>query len=233
MISDSASLFHAGINWLMSPSPTISRRKFRAFQEALDEFTVDYEQAKYGDQAIVFGRSQQSSLEIKIAQVPGAIPIGHLLIVSPNARQTIQQFRQDAKATTHAFERVWPEQRQFITRDVTIRYLYESESEHAFKELWEGRFKQTDESLKLLGRPLWGGGLRFVLPPLPDEPEPCSIEVKIESFLENPKKMFVETVFKWLNPQEPGSAFDADRLISTVDSYIDNHVLPFINGAPK
>jgi hypothetical protein len=110
--------------------------------------------------------------------------------------------------------------------------LYETSAEHAFQELWEMRLRQPPDSLAVLGRPVLGGGLRFVMPPQPDDPEPVQIEVKIESFLRDTKKIFVETQFAWPSPMSPGAPFPVNRL-EQVNKYIEESVISFITGGSR
>ena len=137
----------------------------------------------------------------------------------------------EAEAAVRAFEATWgKERRQIISSDAAFRDLYETSAEHAFQELWEQRLGQSAQSLAILGRPVLGGGLRFVMPPLPDEVEPLQIEVKIESFLRDTKKLFVETQFAWPAPTSPGAPFDPAGKLKQLDDYIEHVVTSFLVG---
>jgi hypothetical protein len=200
------------------------------FQQSLATSGIDFSHVELKEREIVIIREASPRLEIKIAALPGA-PLGQLLIVSPDPRCDVRLFAKDVEAIIQALEATWTiPNRQIISSDVTIRDLYESSSEHAFQELWEGRLKQPPDSLARLGRPVLGGGLRFVMPPVSDEPDPHQIEVKIESFLRDSKKVFVETQFTWTVPAFPSAPWDAQKRLEQVDRYVEDQVETFIVG---
>lgn len=230
MNPDSRQTIHIGINFLVSPIPTIDPRISLRFQEALLSSGIDSSRADLKPQEIVIVRESRPRLEIKVGMIIGS-PLGQLLIVSPGPSADLDLFTKDARAVITAFSATWPaDNRQVIRSDVTIRDLYEATSEHAFKELWEVRLQQAETSLARLGRPVLGGGLRLVMPPVPSEQEPTQIEVKIESFLRDTKKMFVETQFTWPQPSPVGASLDPTPKLKTVDEYVENQVESFILG---
>jgi hypothetical protein len=94
--------------------------------------------------------------------------------------------------------------------------------------LWEELLGQPEDSLKMIGWSIQGGGIRFVVPPKSDDPEPVEIQLRIESYLQNPKKIWVETIFKWIQPLPPGTPLDPKSRLSPVDEYIEHSVVPFI-----
>lgn len=233
MYPDSRQIIHMGINFRISPLPTIDVHSNLGFQQALVHHGIDFSRVAFKEQEIVVARDTPTRLEVKIATV--APPsVGQLLILAPHPGRDLMLFTKEVEAIVGAFQATWPAQdRQIISRDATLRELYETSAEHAFRELWEVRLQQPLDSLAVLGRPVSGGGLRLVMPPQPDDPEPVQIEVKIESFLRDAKKIFVETQFTWPSPMRPGQPFDpADRL-AQVDRYIEESVVPFITGGPR
>jgi hypothetical protein len=142
-------------------------------------------------------------------------------------------FIKEAEAAIEAYESVWPSpNRQIVHADATIRQLYETTSQHAFQELWENRLGQSAQTLSVFGRPIRGGGLRFVMDPVAED-LPVQIEVKIESFLRDTTKIFVETQFTWPIPSAPQSPFNLRERIEKMDSYIETHVQSFISGEKK
>jgi hypothetical protein len=125
------------------------------------------------------------------------------------------------------------ENRQIVAIDAAFRDLYETSAEHALMELWETRLGQSADALAVLGHPVAGGGLRLVMPPHPGQPEPLEIEVRIESFLQDTKKIWVETQFRWPRPMPPGVSLDPTRRLKEVNDYIDNELLSFIIGGTE
>jgi hypothetical protein len=233
MQPDSRQTIHMGINFIVSPIPAIDKTSKRKFDEALEAQGIDFSEIKLNEQEIIVIREKPSRLEIKIATI-GPPAIGQLLIVAPNPLSKdsfTDLFAKEAEAVVRAFETAWPTQnRQIIHRDVTFRDLYETSVQHAFAELWETVLGQSSEKLSRLGRPVLGGGLRFVMPPISLETEPVQIEVKIESFLRDTKKIFIETQFTWPQPMTPGTPMDPEDRLNRVDEYIENNVFAFISG---
>lgn len=230
MNTETRQTIHLGINFLISPVPPLDSNSKLRFQQSLATSGIDFSHVELKEREIVVIREASPRLEIKVAALPGA-PLGQLLIVSPDPRCDLRLFAKDAEAIIEAFEATWTmPSRQIISSDVTLRDLYESSSEHAFQELWEGRLKQPPDSLARLGRPVLGGGLRFVMPPLSDEPYPHQIEVKIESFLRDSKKVFVETQFTWTAPTPPSVPWDAQKRLEQVDRYVEDQVETFVVG---
>lgn len=230
MNTETRQTIHLGINFLVSPVPPLDSSSKLRFQQSLATYGIDFSHVELKERELVVMRETSPRLEIKIAALPGA-PLVQLLIVSPDPRCELGLFIKDTEAIIEAFEATWSiPNRQIISSDVTVRDLYESASEHAFRELWEGRLKQPPDSLARLGRPVLGGGLRFVMPPLSDEHDPHQIEVKIESFLRDSKKVFVETQFTWASPTSQSAPLDSKRRLEQVDRYVEDQVEAFIVG---
>ncbi|HKZ82643.1 MAG TPA: hypothetical protein VJ793_03185 [Anaerolineae bacterium] len=231
MNRDSRQTIHMGINFIFSPMVTIDRRSYIAFQNALLEEGIEITKTALQEQReIALTRDMPTDLEIKVSAL-GPPAIGQLLIVAPHPSRDLNLFIQEIEAVLRAFDATWPEQnRQLMRSDATLRDLFETDADHAFQELWETRLKQSQESLAAFGRPVLGGGLRFVMPPVAGEPRPVQIEVKIESFLRDTKKMFVETQFTWPSPMPAGTTFDPAFRLHQVDDYIEQQVLSFILG---
>lgn len=222
---------HMGINFVFSPRAAIDRPNYIGFQKALFDQCIEVTKTSLGEQQdIVVARDKPSNLEIRVSALnpPG---IGQLLIVAPNPLHDFTVYVEEVEAVCKAFDTTWPEpNRQLISSDVTLRVLFETERAHAFQELWEERLRQPPNSLAAFGRPVLGGGLRFVMPPVPNETLPVQIEVKIESFLRDTKKIFVETQFTWPSPKPHGTTFDPESRLKQVNQYIEDQVISFIVG---
>jgi hypothetical protein len=141
---------------------------------------------------------------------------------------TSELFIAETEAVAKAFQIVWPaEKRQLIGADATIRELHETSDDHAFKEIWETRLGQPASSLLAFDKPIRGGGLRFVLDPIPEEEDPVQVEIKIESFFQNTNKIYLETIFRWLHPS---GTFDVRERLSRMNEYINLHIMKFLRG---
>jgi len=226
MEKNSRKTIHAGVNFILAPFPDISsicdRQKFH---QQIEEYGILIDDIKYEREAqrSLMVRKKSAPLEITLGRV--GPQVGQLLIVAPFVG-SLEIFGAEASGIAQVFMNLWPK-RQVISCDATIRDLYDSTSDHAFKELWEERLKQPPESIKYFGRPILGGGLRFVMPPTEDPSVPI-IEVKIESYIKNTKKIFLETVFSWQMPQTPEQPIDPEQRIEAVDNFIRKEVVNFV-----
>ncbi|MCL4488820.1 MAG: hypothetical protein M1570_11915 [Chloroflexi bacterium] len=230
MNTETRQTIHFGINFVFSPIPSMDRQSNLRFQQALLAAGLDFSQNQIHERELMVLREGSPRLEAKVALLPSA-PLAQLLIVSPDSRTDLNLFVKDVQAVLDAFNATWQApNRQLVSSDVTLRDLYEATGEHAFKELWETRLGQAPDSLSRLGHPVIGGGLRFVMPAQANEPNSAQVEVKIESFLQNPKKIFVETQFTWATPSSPGAPFEAERRLKEVDRYVEDQVEAFIVG---
>lgn len=221
-------IIHTGINFLTIPVPIISRATFLAFQQAIFSNGLEFVRVENPPNAIVITRESPSPLQISVASLESQI--GQIVVLAPNPKCALDLFMQEAEAVIQSFETVWPApNRQIIKADATIRELYETTSNHAFEELWETRLGQPPQALAAFGRPIRGGGLRFVLEPLQEE-MPAQIEIKIESFLSDTTKIFVETNFNWPLPSSQGSPFGVHDRLTQMNTYIETQIKAFLTG---
>lgn len=229
MNPESRQIIHMGINFVVSPPPAIDRQIVLSFLQYLNTHGIDFDRFEIDDdREVAVICETPARLEIKVVTA-GAPAVGQLLVVSPQPSGVLEMFVRQVEATIQAFDSTWPaKRRQLISCDATIRDLYETSEEHAFMELWESRLGQSSETLAILDGPVLGGGLRFVIPPQ-DDTGPLR-EIKIESFLRNTKKIFVETQFKWTQPTSPGEPLEARNRLEQIDAYIKEKVVAFILG---
>lgn len=229
VIPESRTTIHMGINFVISPVPTIDMPRHLIFQQSLVSQGIDFEKTDFKEQEILVIREAPTPLHVRIAVL--GPPTGQLVILAPHPRRDLGLFAREAEAVVRAFDATWPEEnRQLIGCDATLRDLFEASGEHAFRELWETRLGQSRDALAVLGRPVLGGGLRFVMPARREDPQQPQVEVKIESFLRDTKKIFVETQFAWPPPRPPGEVFDPRNRLQQVDAYIENEVISFVTG---
>jgi hypothetical protein len=153
-------------------------------------------------------------------------------IIAANPQYDVEMFAKEASAVTSAYQKTWRlPQYQILSTGGCIRHLY-SARVHAFQYLWEERLGQSPQDFALLGhRPVAGGGLRLSIPPHQKEGgQPVSIEIRIESFLRESQKLFVETVFTWPQPRviAEGENFDCQTHLRQVESFAAEQVWDFI-----
>lgn len=226
MRAETRRLIHLGINFLIMPGPTVNQRIGLNFQDALVQQGIEFDKVEYEEHSVKVIR-ERLPLQVVVASSANQ-PTGQLLILAPQPARPLDLFVQETEAVVEAYQTVWPSpQRQIIRRDVTVRSLYETD-QHAFQELWETRLGQSENSLAVFGRRVLGGGLRFVMPP--EENKPAQIEVKIESYLRDTSKVFVETQFTWPAPTPPSVSFEPRDRLYEVNDYCENEVIDFIKG---
>ena len=230
MRPDSRQIIHMGTNYVILPMPMIDQEHSLKFQRALISKGIDFTNLALEENQIRVWRNPPLPLEIRtIAQTSQPQPFGQILVIAPTPNRRLENFISEVAAVLEAFDQTWPSQnRRILSCDVTLRCLYQSTSEHAFQELWEERLHQPPGSLAKLERRVLGGGLRFVMPPQPGDPEPTQVEVKIESFLRDTKKIFIETQFTWPAPKPPGSDFASAARLNQANEYIENQVHAFM-----
>ena len=84
--------------------------------------------------------------------------------------------------------------------------------------------------MAFLGGQVQGGGLRLVIPPLRQEGEPpVQTEVRIESFLKDPKKLFIQVTMAWPQPMPPTTGFDPGELVRRVYDFASSDVVEFLS----
>lgn len=226
----SRQLLHVGINFVLFPGPQVSNQTSLTFQQAIREAGLDISTVNFQANGIAAIRAEPSHLEISVAVNPQP-PVGQLRIVSAFPKTGLPMFIKEAEAAVSAYQSAWSAPAwQIMGCDATIRDLYETEGEHAFKDLWEGRLRQPRESLQIFDKLIRGGGLRLVLDPKMEEEDPIQVEIKIESFLNDVKKIFVETVFRWLKPGNPSADISTRDRLEGMNKFIEDRVLAFIQG---
>lgn len=229
MILDTRQTIHKGVAFVFTSFVGIEKRANLKFQSALLERGLDFTTTQDGENRLIIIRDKPAILEIRV-EMPGP-GLGQLAIIGPHGTHHGDMFEREAEAVVQAFNDTWYEaSRQILNAEVTLRDLFESSCEHAFEELWMHRLNQPENALSALGRPVLGGGIRFVMPPLESDRSPCNIDVKIESYFRDTKKIFVETQFGWPVPTASGAQMDAPEKLAIADCYVDDNVIPFILG---
>lgn len=231
MRAETRRTIHMGVNFILAPLQNLDNQRFFQFQQRLAEEKVEITQANRTPNQFALARQGPPGLQIQV-QSPTP-PAGQLLIISAvdPASQSVQAgisadaFEVEARTIADVFSEVWPETQQVLARDAAVRMLFDCGGVHAFKYLWEQRLRQQEEGLKGFGRPVQGGGLRLVFPPT--EEQHSLIEVKIESFLADASKIFLEAIMQW---PEPRAATDlgVSQMIEEVEQ-VNDRLVAFLN----
>ena len=222
---------HFSLQYLLAGAWNPDRVKTVEFEKALLDSGLDFSQINIYEKGFTLNRSQPSQLLIKV-ESPGP-QVTTLQIISQNPQYDLGMFCRDAEAVTESFQKTWPsEHYQILTTTGKIHHLYSSQT-HAFKYLWEERLGQMSTDFRALGnRPVAGGGLRLLMPPHSVEgTDPVSIELRIESFLRETNKLFVETVFTWPRPRviNGDQSFEPQQAMEAVEQFAANEVWNFIS----
>jgi hypothetical protein len=105
-----------------------------------------------------------------------------------------------------AIDQVFPLPMVVMKKEATIKQLHGIIADRpSFQYLWEEILKQSEAKIASFGKPVLGGGLRVVVAPRPIDElngEIVSVEYKIESFLQDPRYLYVENVYTWPIPKQ-------------------------------
>lgn len=224
---DSRHTIYAGTNYVFAPTPILDGERFLSFQQALSKHGLSFERAERPAPAQWILARGKPPLTIQ-AGTP-APPIGQVMVVSEWMEGEVDTFADDAALVYDAVFETWPGDKQVIAKDATVRQLYDVGGKLAFEYLWEHRLGQQVAQLGFLGKHVGGGGLRLVMPPDMATDEPVQTELRIESFLADPRKLFVQVTMAWPKPDSvPSSAFAPAELLSQVKELANGDVLEFL-----
>jgi hypothetical protein len=221
---------HFSVTYVVAMQWAPDKGKTLDFQKALFDNGLDFSQTNITAKQYTLFRSEQSPLRVVIES--NGPQVASLHVVSQNPTCDLGMFVQDADAVCSAFQQTWSaEQFQVVRRSAKIHHLYSCNT-HAFSYLWEKRLGQSPDDFKTLGgRPVAGGGLRLVMPPFAKEgEEPTSIEVRIESFMRETTKLFIETAIIWPKPtlRKREENLDPEALMQQTEDYAANEVWDFL-----
>lgn len=222
MLRDSRTAFHFGVSFTFAPQPVIDPAHQIGFVKALQDRGLTFSNVATPGTAIILDR-QSTPLEVRVSQ-PGP-PVGQLVVLAPQPRRTLLEFQEESEEVCAGFSATWPGVLQIVQRDCVLRHTYDVASDHAFRYLWSERLRQEDVALAVFGRPMQGGGLRFVLPAI-EEGQPTT-EVKIESLLADARKLFVEVQMVW---SARAAELDPGSLLQEAEAFASNQVVQFITG---
>jgi len=228
MRADTRQAIYVALNFVFAPAPSLDRNSHLKLQQALSAEGVDYTDCQRAPNIFTVTRTGTPPLQVRIALVPPA-PIAQLVIESENIGGVDREyFCKDAEAVVTAFGKTWPETKQMLSVDATLRDLFESSEQHAFAEIWEKRLGREAAEFAGLG-PVMGGGFRLLVPPLPTDSDPQIVDIVIESFLADPKKMYLQASFKWPKPLNPGAPMQPVAYVERAEKYVREKLVPFMN----
>ncbi|MGI5939373.1 MAG: hypothetical protein ACOX8V_01575 [Thermoleophilia bacterium] len=227
ILEDDCQPVFAGVNFVFSPAADLSQDKQIGFHSHLLQRQVDIDQTRREGATLLYLRTGGSPLQVQVMTQPGA-SLGQLLILADRPQYTFEMVKKEFDEVVAAYEDTWHLSQQVIARDATMRFLFPTTDKHAFQYLWEERLGQRESALAGLGRPVLGGGVRLVMPSTADYE--CQIEFKVESFLRDSSKLFLETQFLWQKPQTPGERMHPMELLDHVYDFTKGPGLLFAAG---
>jgi hypothetical protein len=226
---ESRQSIYFGVGYVIATPWVSDKGRQLDFQRSLLEHQLDFSDIRADERSFTLIRKDQSPLQIRLASL--GPQVSNIIIKSEGPVHNIDLFSKEADAACDAYRQTWLGQGCHILQcDATIRHLY-SCTDHAFKYLWKTRLGQQPHDFYHLGkRPVLGGGLRLVIPPIREDVELTQIEIKIESFLRESQKMFIETLFVWPQNRLLGkeSKFDPEFRLKLVEKYAITEVWNFL-----
>lgn len=103
MYPESRVIIHMGINFVVSPVPTIDMQNNLKFQQSLVTRGIEFAKVEFKEREIAVVREAPTHLEIKVAAISPS-PVAQLLIVAPHPRRVLALFNKEAEAVVEAFE---------------------------------------------------------------------------------------------------------------------------------
>ncbi|HEU0078434.1 MAG TPA: hypothetical protein VFQ76_12330 [Longimicrobiaceae bacterium] len=243
MIEHSRQTIQFTVGFLIGPALELDEERIAAFRARLEEEDIRFEHAEHADSTLVLARNAPSSLQVQIVsgQVGGGpepVPVTQIVIATAIGQDVpvaeVADFANAAHEVTDVARDVWPEMEYVLGWNTGVRSLFASSTEHSFQYLWEQRLGQDTQELSVFGRPILGGGLRLMFPPGQEEGEQYQAEVRVESFLEDVRRLYVEVNLAHGSP-EPINALNPTTLIGATEAFMDERVLPFLRlaGQPR
>jgi hypothetical protein len=227
---ESKTSVHFGLNFLLAGPWGHEKGAILDFQKALLDSGVEFTQTAVRPAGFSLIRNEPSPMQVILeSQNP---QVHTLQITASNPQYDLEMFSREACVVVTAYQKTWCyPQYQILNSGGCIRHLY-SARVHAFQYLWEQRLGQSGQDFMLLdSRPVVGGGLRLLIPPHQKEGgEPVSIEIRIESFLRESQKLFVETIFTWPQPKVVigTTGFDCQNRLNEIETFAAGQVWDFI-----
>ena len=239
MREESRHTIHLGVNFVFAPKPDLAAGKHLEFQARLAQEQIEFDQAVRREGHALFVRSGPLVLQVRVGGTDQpAAPLGQLLIIakadldsgSVDAGVSVEDFKATASTVCETFHELWPGALQIASQDTAVHLLFDSGRDHAFGYLWEDWLGQDASKLAVLGQKVLGGGLRFVMPPVQGDEHPTTLEVKVESFLREPRKLYIEATLQQPAPPGGRTLMEPGQLVDTIIDCVDERVIPFVQA---
>lgn len=240
MIEHSRQTIQFTVGFLIGPALELDEQRFAAFRARLEEEDVRFDHAEHGDAGFLLARQTPWSLQVQVVTGevggggPEPVPVSQIVIATAIGQDSpvasAADFADAAHEVTDVARDIWPEMEFVLGWNTGVRSLFAASTDHSFQYLWEQRLGQATEDLAVFGRPILGGGLRLMFPPGQAEGEQYQAEVRVESFLEDVRRLYVELSLAGGNP-EPITAMNPTARIQTTEAFLEERVLPFLRNS--
>lgn len=119
-----------------------------------------------------------------------------------------------------------------LVQQATIRVIATPNSfKTAAEFLARSIFRIREEDLQLLGRPTSVFGFRLVFPPTREHP--AAYNVRIESYLRDPRSVYIENIGTFKTPIQLQSLEKVEENLTATSRHISDHVVPFLSRYDK
>jgi hypothetical protein len=241
MIEHSRQTIQFSVGFIVSPALELDDQRLAAFRARLEEEGIRFDHEERGDTGMLLVREKPSVLQVQVAtgQVAGGpepVAVSQIVVVTAIAPEvpaaSTSEFADAAHEVTDVARDIWPEMENVLGWNTGVRALFASTTEHSFQYLWEQRLGQRTDELAVFGRPVLGGGMRLVFPPGQTPGEQFQAEVRVESFLEDVRRLYVELNLG-SGVAEPISAMNTTALVQLTEEFLHNRLVPFLRAGSE
>jgi hypothetical protein len=115
----------------------------------------------------------------------------------------------------------------FLVQQNTVRIAATPNSFKSASEYLLSVFKIEPDDLKPLGRPTSVFGFRLLFPPAKGQPQ--NYNVRIESYLRDPKALYIENVATFKTPIPSGSLAQVEKNLQQTSDFLGDNVVKFLS----
>lgn len=226
MIPDSFSLRRIAIAYLHQGQPELRRDDNLAFYDRVTSAGVDVPQFSQDRTSVKLVRlapgKQTNAFQIEVGEHSGNF---RFLVAEEWPARPLDVIAQDSDLAWESFRETWPSKRlgrRPVLVELSIRTSLAVEGGDATAYLMDRCLRLSHVALGKLQRPIHGLGLRLMIPvqlasgqiPIPN----AGADLKIETLLDDPSRLYVELVTKWPSGNIPAEIRDqVDEVPQTLD----------------
>jgi hypothetical protein len=213
---------HVGIRF--APQAQLDKQHRQQFQTKANE-GFDWQRHEYSPTGWRLSSPQPENdrrSELKLTIQPDAMAFEDQFPAGP-----IDVFQDNLSLAMRVIEDVFKPQLMLGGTGCLIRLTAQAATGDS--RLFLGRHcMRMDDRLKPLGRPVFGVGIKMLLPAVQGEGQPnWQATVRVESLMEDPKQLFIEVDARWGNPTQ-WSADEMTSRLRTVYEFSTTQVVSFL-----